>query len=197
MMLLRTKEKIVETAAKLILVKGYNHTGLKEILDSAGVPKGSFYYYFKNKEDLALYLLNYYYDYSNQLMTTAFEEHQDQPLTAIRSFLDSFTKSFVKKGFTGGCGIGNMGQELSDTEELVRRRADELFTVLEKKIEKQLLKAQEMGILSKEINCSDYAQFLFNGWQGAILRAKIKKSEEPIKIFINNIFKNLLKGEIK
>ena len=169
---LNTKEKIVESAAKLILVKGYNHTGLKEILDTAGVPKGSFYYYFKNKEDLAIYLLQYYYENIEKMMDKAFEENSKQPILAIKEFMNNFTITFVKKGFTGGCGIGNMGQELSDTEEMVRKKVSGFFHLLEKKIEHQLLTAQQNGFLSEGINCNAYAKFIFNSWQGALLRAK-------------------------
>jgi TetR/AcrR family transcriptional repressor of nem operon len=192
---LNTKEKIVESAAKLILVKGYNHTGLKEILDTAGVPKGSFYYYFKNKEDLAIYLLQYYYENIEKMMDKAFEENSKQPILAIKEFMNNFTITFVEKGFTGGCGIGNMGQELSDTEEMVRKKVSGFFHLLEKKIEHQLLAAQQNGFLSEDINCNTYAKFIFNSWQGALLRAKIEKNAEPIKIYINEIFKNIKKGE--
>ena len=37
-------------AAQIIRKKGFNNTGIQEILQSAGVPKGSFYFYFKSKE---------------------------------------------------------------------------------------------------------------------------------------------------
>ena len=43
-----TREEIVRKGAALIHAQGYNATGIKQILDAAGVPKGSFYFYFKS-----------------------------------------------------------------------------------------------------------------------------------------------------
>lgn len=54
-----TKEKFIETASRLFELKGYNATGLNEILAESGAPKGSLYYHFpKGKEQLALESIN-------------------------------------------------------------------------------------------------------------------------------------------
>ena len=54
-----TKEKFIETASRLFEIKGYNATGLNEILAESGAPKGSLYYHFpKGKEQLALESIN-------------------------------------------------------------------------------------------------------------------------------------------
>lgn len=50
-----TREKFIETASNLFEIKGYNATGLNEILQESGAPKGSLYYHFPNgKEEIAL-----------------------------------------------------------------------------------------------------------------------------------------------
>ena len=54
------KDRILTHAAQIIHKKGFNNTGIQEILESAGVPKGSFYFYFKSKEDLGLALIDHY-----------------------------------------------------------------------------------------------------------------------------------------
>ena len=46
------KKDILGRGLELILKKGYYGTGIQEIADSAGIPKGSFYNYFKSKEEL-------------------------------------------------------------------------------------------------------------------------------------------------
>ena len=43
-----TREEIIRKGAGLIHAQGFNATGIKQVLDAAGVPKGSFYFYFKN-----------------------------------------------------------------------------------------------------------------------------------------------------
>ena len=56
----QSKNKLIECAAELFLKKGYNSTGISDILAGTGLPKGSFYYHFKSKKDLAVNISNYF-----------------------------------------------------------------------------------------------------------------------------------------
>ncbi len=53
-MVSRVREKIVSAAIDRFHALGFSACGVQEIVDKAGVPKGSFYNYFKTKELLAL-----------------------------------------------------------------------------------------------------------------------------------------------
>lgn len=55
-----TRERILDTAHDMVLRQGYAATSLDQILGSAGVTKGAFFYYFKSKEDLAQALFERY-----------------------------------------------------------------------------------------------------------------------------------------
>ena len=57
-----SKKKFVSVAAELFWKQGYNATGISEILEIAGLPKGSFYFYFKSKKELAIAVESYYED---------------------------------------------------------------------------------------------------------------------------------------
>src|SRR5947208_13020184 len=48
------RQKILDAARSLIEGRGYSALGVAEICKAAGVPKGSFYYFFESKESLAL-----------------------------------------------------------------------------------------------------------------------------------------------
>ena len=56
----QSKRKIIETAGELFWKNGYTKTGVSEILKASGLPKGSFYFYFKKKSDVAEAVLQYY-----------------------------------------------------------------------------------------------------------------------------------------
>lgn len=185
------KNKIIEVASQLIHFQGYTNTGLKEILDKAGVPKGSFYHYFRNKEDLALNILDYYSAFVNELFANSIAEHQENPIIGLRSFFEMIHKNFEATQYSGGCPIGNLGQELSDTEENIRIKADKIFDSLIDQIYHQLSRAYDMGLVAQEIVSKDYAEFMFNCWEGAMLRAKIKKSKHPLDLFVEMFFKQL------
>ncbi len=46
------KNELLDTAQELFFTKGYKQTSIESIIKKVGVAKGTFYYYFKSKEDL-------------------------------------------------------------------------------------------------------------------------------------------------
>jgi len=46
------KNELLDTAQEIFLTKGYKQTSVESIIKKVGVAKGTFYYYFKSKEDL-------------------------------------------------------------------------------------------------------------------------------------------------
>ena len=55
-----SRQRLIECAAELFWKNGYSATGINEILKQTGLPKGSFYFYFKSKDDLATAVTEYY-----------------------------------------------------------------------------------------------------------------------------------------
>ena len=55
-----SRQRLIECAAELFWKNGYSATGINEILKQTGLPKGSFYFYFKSKDDLASAVTEYY-----------------------------------------------------------------------------------------------------------------------------------------
>ena len=52
-----TRTALLEAGMNIMIEKGYNNTGIQEVLLAVGVPKGSFYHYFDSKEDFALKII--------------------------------------------------------------------------------------------------------------------------------------------
>lgn len=55
-----SRQRLIECAAELFWKNGYSATGISEILKQTELPKGSFYFYFKSKDDLATAVTEYY-----------------------------------------------------------------------------------------------------------------------------------------
>lgn len=55
------KKEIMSTAGKLFLMKGYDETSVNMIVDEAGIAKGTFYHYFKTKEEILGAILEEYF----------------------------------------------------------------------------------------------------------------------------------------
>lgn len=66
-----TREKIISKSAELFLKNGYSNTGLSTILTTCSIPKGSFYFHFKSKNDLGISVADYFSQaYTNWFTTT-------------------------------------------------------------------------------------------------------------------------------
>ncbi|RFU63495.1 TetR/AcrR family transcriptional regulator [Peribacillus glennii] len=59
------KEKITEHSIRLFEKKGFSETSIQDIVDSIGVTKGTFYYYFSSKEEL---LMDIHFRYIDDLL---------------------------------------------------------------------------------------------------------------------------------
>jgi TetR/AcrR family transcriptional repressor of nem operon len=188
-----TKKTILEKGSQIVHKKGFNHTGIKEILDAAGVPKGSFYHYFKNKEDFGLSLLDYYTEFFAGRTTILRDNKNMLPVQRLKFFFDGFLNFFENNGCELGCPIGNISQEMGDLSKAFRNRLENIFSMMRSSIEDTLNEAKKRGQIPDSINAEDTADFIINSWEGALLRMKVKKNTQPLYVFDRMIFKGILK----
>ncbi|MCG8498820.1 MAG: TetR/AcrR family transcriptional regulator [Firmicutes bacterium] len=187
-----TKNMILEKASKLIHENGFNNTGIQEIIKNAGIPKGSFYYYFKSKEDFGLELIDFYASF---ILSRLEAHYRHDPLPYIKrlhNFFDEFLAVFESNDLKGGCPLGNLAQEMSDLNEYFRSRLTGVFEKVKDTIVKYLEQARKNGEISETIETEKTADFILNSWQGALLRAKMTKATKPLQLFDEIIFNNLL-----
>lgn len=187
------RESIIRNGAFLIHSKGYNNTGLSDILKAAGVPKGSFYFYFKSKDEFGLAVLDYYWEFIQGMSNTHCSDKNVPPLERLARFMDVYHKFFESMRFTCGCPIGNLMQEMSDLNEGFRGKVSDIYSSMKDFIAQLLGEAQDKGDLPHTIDKEGTAQFILNSWEGAIMHMKVTKSNEPLKLFKQMIFDRILK----
>lgn len=186
------REHILACGGRIIHHKGYAATGLTEILTAAGVPKGSFYFYFKSKEDFGLALIEYYQRWFGQQVTKILEDETLSPLARLAGFFTWFREYFVAEDCTKGCPIGNLTQELGDVNPAFRGRLKDALDRLIGRVGKLLHLAAERGELPDNLDPDQTAAFLVAAWQGALVCMKASASPEPLDIFQKMIFETLL-----
>jgi TetR/AcrR family transcriptional repressor of nem operon len=184
---------ILEKGARIIHKKGFNHTGIQEILDAAGVPKGSFYHYFKSKEDFGLNLLEHYSGFFVKKADDLLHNNTIPPLKRLKTFFDDFLCFFEDNACELGCPIGNLAQEMGDLNPAFRKKLEEIFRMMVSTVENLLKAAQQRGELPKNMNTRETADFIINCWEGAILRMKVQKNSDALRLFDRMIFDGLLK----
>lgn len=83
-----TKGRLVESAKKLIADRGYNNTKVEDITNEAQVAKGTFYTYFKTKEDIFIEILdNIFQKAETALKELQFEKDLKKNLHKFISFM--------------------------------------------------------------------------------------------------------------
>jgi TetR/AcrR family transcriptional repressor of nem operon len=190
-----TKNEIIAIGTDMISLQGYNATGIDAVLKKAGVPKGSFYHYFGSKEEFGLAVINRFAERYDQYLGSFLDDESVTPLKRIHNYLESGVASLMDNRCFKGCLIGNLGQELADQNERFRVRLDQIFHSWKERFAACLQEAQQTGELAKDRDSAVIAGFLLSGWEGAILRAKVMKSPQPLHDFIVTMFSTVLKAE--
>ncbi len=187
-----TKQKILEKGAWLVRRKGFNYTGIQEILKEAGVPKGSFYFYFDSKEQFGLELVDVYMEFFRGKMEETMTDKNISGIERIRNFLKFFNELFVGEDYTGGCPLGNLAQEMGDLNENFRKKVSSALNRMQGYIADCLRDAIEAGEIKKQIDVDETASFILNCWEGAVTRMKVEKSIEPIKLMEKMVIDGLI-----
>ncbi len=188
-----TKNRILEAGAEIIHLKGFNHTGIQEILTAAGVPKGSFYNYFKSKDDFGLQLIDYFVEYYSQFSKDILEDDTIPPLERIKKLLEWFIRFFKSKDYAYGCPIGNLAQEMGDLSPAFREKLKSALDSIVDIYSRLLTEAQQEGEISQSLDVREAAYFLLSSWHGALVHMKAVKGPEPLENHIRFIFDHVLK----
>jgi TetR/AcrR family transcriptional repressor of nem operon len=177
-----TRQRIIEAGAELIHLQGFSATGLKEILDLAGVPKGSFYHYFKSKEAFGLAVVEHFAARFGVLFKNIAEDESLSPLTRLNTFLAAVEERFEQEGCRKGCPIGNLAQEMGGLSDPFRMHLQQVIDRMAEGFASLIRMGQKQGEARTDLDPLETAYFMISGWHGALIRMKVIRSTEPIKL---------------
>ena len=181
-------------AAQRFHALGYNACGVQEIVDAAGVPKGSFYNYFKTKELLAREVLG---DYWGAARLDILADKSIAPRERLHQHFEHIASRYKKAGYQHGCLVTKFVNEASDlTPQLQRELKSELgrWTAL---IAETVRDGQADGSISTAIDAAQLARFLLEGWGGATGAMKLAASRGPIDDFLAVVFGIVLPAAVR
>ncbi len=175
----KTREQLLEQGVASFLNNGFHGTGLKDVLDSVKVPKGSFYNYFESKEAFAAAAIRHYADCFADKMRRAVDAAPD-PYTGLRRFFEGLMADFEAAGYVGGCLIANLGGELEGNE-TCRETLAEAFRDWRDGVAEILRQGQQLGQVRADLDATDLADLLTEAWEGAVIRMKLERSLDPLR----------------
>jgi len=181
----RVREKIVSAAIDRFHALGFSACGIQEIVDKAGIPKGSFYNYFKAKELLALEVIEAYAKGSRREMLA---DTRLAPLERLHQHFEFLATRYKGFGYDKGCLLGNLAAEASDNMPLVRKALSQTLARWTDAVAAVIREGLLDGSISSEWHPEELARFLINSWEGAVVRMKIVGSRQPLDDFFSVVF---------
>ncbi|MDC8831066.1 acrylate utilization transcriptional regulator AcuR [Alteromonas gilva] len=186
-----TKEALLLAGMAILTERGFNTVGIDMILKRVGVPKGSFYHYFKNKDDFGLQVIGRYDDYFCAKLRRCLASNPLSPLDGIMTFVNEAIEGIEKYRFSRGCLIGNFGQEMPILSEHFKQPLEQCLKHWSSLLAQNLEQAKSLGMIASTVNSTNQAEFFWIGWEGAILTAKVMQSVQPMRKFADGFMQQL------
>lgn len=182
-----TKRFIIEQAAPLFNTKGIAATAMSDIMEVTKLSKGSLYVHFENKDILVASAV----DYNMELLSNKLRNKLSQYKTAkdkLYGYLDFFidpTQPIV----TGGCPMLNFGTEADDTNELIKKKVNNLVIKSQKLLSDIIKEGIDNGEFKPDWNHEDFATIMFAMIEGGVLICRVADNNTKMKVINDNLKK--------
>ncbi|MBN3789182.1 TetR/AcrR family transcriptional regulator [Burkholderia sp. Ac-20353] len=187
-----TRSDLLRAGLRLLHDSGYAATGVKEIVDAAEVPKGSFYNHFESKEDFGKEVVDAYFERGLGELRALLTNESIPPLVRLHTYFDERIRGYRAGGYLRGCLMGNLSLEVADHSTVIRERLATHFKTWAALFEDCIAEAQATGAIGTRLPAPLLAQFILNSWEGALLRMRAEKSDAPLYEFTEVVFRSVL-----
>jgi TetR/AcrR family transcriptional repressor of nem operon len=187
------REKILTEGLRVVHAHGYAGASVRDIVQAAGVPQGSFTNHFVSKEAFGLEILELYFANGRETIRQTLRNDELPPLSRLRDYIDTNKARLNKDSMRNGCLFGNFTAEASDHSELIRNRLVEIYAEVQDAIAYCLKAAIKAGELPADFQCDDVAGFIVSSLQGANLLAKAQRNPLPVDRFKRVLFSTVLR----
>lgn len=187
-----TRERLVRAGVEAVLERGWTASGVDAVLRSAGVPKGSFYHYFRSKDDFGYAVLAGYQAFFLKRLARCFGPDGPPTLAGqFEAFLAESQAGMARHGWRRGCLVGALGQELGGLHEGFRTRLLASLAEWDAVLAEALAAARARGEVAAELDPARCARNFWSAWEGAVLRARLLRDGAPLAAAVTD-FRRLI-----
>ena len=173
----------MEAVGELIWTGSYGSTTIDQICEKAGVKKGSFYYFFDSKADLAAAALDAEWEQRRAELDSIFSPTVP-PLERLEKYLDycyRFQAEIRKKcGRVLGCPLFSLGAEVSTQEDRLQKKIHQILDQKRRYLESAIRDAHAAGLIDAP-DATQKARVLFAYYQGIVTHARIENNLEVLR----------------
>jgi len=177
------KLRLMEAVGELIWTGSYGTTTIDQICEKAGVKKGSFYYFFESKADLAAAALDADWQHRRSDLDSLFSP-TIPPLERLKKYCDYGyqlqSEMKVKCGSVLGCPLFCLGSEVSTQEDALQKKVRQILDQKRKYLESVIRDAHAAGLIHAP-DATDKARMLFAYFQGMLTQARIENNLDILR----------------
>src|SRR5262249_8766868 len=177
------KERLMEAVSELIWTGSYGSTTIDDICAKAGVKKGSFYYFFHSKAELAVEAVEQEWAKHRPELDSIFSP-TIPPLERLRKYGDfswCVQAEIAKKyGHVLGCPLFSVGAEVSTRENGLQKKIQEVLEYKRRYFESAIREAHAAGLIHAPDPASK-SRILFAYYQGLMTQARILNDLDVLK----------------
>jgi TetR/AcrR family transcriptional repressor of nem operon len=186
------REKILTEGLQVVHAHGFANASVRDIVQAAGVPQGSFTNHFVSKEAFGLEVIDLYFSRSQAVIGDTLRNDALPPLQRLAEYIDRSRNRLNQQSMRNGCLLGNFTAEATDHSEAIRAKLLKIFAEVGDAIAYCLKAAVKAGELRQDFECEQVAAFIVSSLQGANLLAKAERSPEPVDRFKKILFSTIL-----
>jgi TetR/AcrR family transcriptional regulator, transcriptional repressor for nem operon len=184
------KQRLMDAVLDLIWSGSYGSTTIDDICEKAGVKKGSFYYFFDSKAELAA-----------EAIEASWADHRAEfdgifsatvpPLERLKQFCD-FTYKMQREikskyGRVLGCAQASLGSEICTQENALQKKIQQIMDQKRKYIESAVRDAHAAGLIHAPDPAAK-ARMIFAFYEGLLTQARIQNDAEVLREIASGMF---------
>lgn len=178
------RQHIIDVAKTLMTHKGYTAVGLMEVLTTAGVPKGSFYHYFRSKEEFGQALLEeYFQEYIGRVDIVM--AAQGTGAERLIGYLSYWAKTQAFDHPEEKCLVVKLCAEVCDLSEDMRSVLEAGTALIIQRITRCVEQGMADGSITSTQNAETLAESLYQLWLGASLLVKVRNTTAAFETALN------------
>ena len=178
-----SRSRIINTAAELFYLQGFESVGLQKICAQANVSKSSFYHFFASKDEVAVAVVEAHWSSAQQ----KFGQLLASPLSPLQKIQTIFGNMFneaesicSEQGSIYGCPFGNLASELANSNPDLRELVQRVFAYLTDIYIDLIEQAKTVGALSTDLDATQAANALVAYMQGLSIMGKVYN--DPVRM---------------
>lgn len=172
-----TRERLLAEGMRQLLAYGYEGVGLGPVLKAVDVPKGSFYYFFRSKDDFVVAVILAYEARYDALRERIFRDERRRPLQRLAEYFAVLEGELQERAPFAGCLYGVIAQTVAGRDSLVQQALAQAFARWQAHVAALLATAQQQGEIAAGTDLADLAASIIEAYEGALIR--MKATQDP------------------